>query len=259
MPPLYSAPSILILGGTTDARLLAKALAEQGGRRVELSLAGRTKAPLAMPVPTRVGGFGGAAGLADYLRVGGFSLLVDATHPFAARISANAVQAARLAEVPLISLHRSGWVPQPGDDWHMVADVPAAVAALGPAAARVFVTLGRQEVAPLLAAPQHHYLIRSVDPIDPPLPLPHLECLLDRGPFSLEGELALLRQHRISHILSKNSGGDAARAKLDAARALGIPVIMVARPDKPAGMLVENVAGVLGLLHQTGPAMARGV
>lgn len=250
-----------------EARRLAEALARMSGLRVdlrvELSLAGRTQSPRPLPVPVRIGGFGGAAGLADYLRQGGFQALVDATHPYAARISANAAAAAQATGIPLYSLHRPGWARQAGDEWVEVADIPAGVAALGDKPSRVFVTLGRQEVAPLLAAPWHHYLIRSVDPIDPPLPLPHLETLLDRGPFDLAAEIDLLTRARIDIILSKNSGGDGAAAKIDAARLLGLPVIMVQRPHKPAGLLASDVPGLLTLLglgaggHDA--AMLRGV
>jgi precorrin-6x reductase len=172
-------------------------------------------------VPARVGGFGGAAGLEAWLRREGVTVLVDATHPFAARITANAAVAARAAGVPLIALRRPAWQRHEGDRWREVGTVAEAVAALGPAPCRVFVALGRQELAPLLSAPQHFYLVRSVDPVEPPLALPSVAYLLARGPFVEDGEEALFRRHRIDAVLAKNSGGDATYAKLAAARALG--------------------------------------
>lgn len=236
-------PSILILGGTTEARQLAVRLAANGYDCL-LSLAGRTKAPIAQGVPTRIGGFGGAEGLAGFLKDGGFRLLIDATHPYAARISANAADAATLCGVPILALRRPGWQKQAGDDWQEVASVTAAVAALGNASRRVFVALGRNELLPFEAAPQHHYLIRSVDPVEPPLALPMADYITARGPFVEEDERALLEAHGIETVVSKNSGGVAAYGKIAAARALGLPVVMIERPglpDVPGGGSVEEM------------------
>lgn len=234
---------LLLLGGTTEARALAERLAARGDLRVTLSLAGRTANPAALPVPVRVGGFGGAEGLADYLRAERVEVLLDATHPYAARISANAHHAAQRAGVPLVALRRPAWVPQPGDDWREVADVAAACVALGEARRRVFLALGRQEVAGFAAAPQHRYLIRSVDPVV--APAPDCVCLTARGPFRLEDEMALLEAHGIEAIVCKNSGGAASFAKLEAARAMRLPVLMLARPALPAGPACATVEEAL--------------
>jgi precorrin-6A/cobalt-precorrin-6A reductase len=234
---------LLLLGGTSEARALATRLASRGDVRVTLSLAGRTAKPAALPVPVRIGGFGGAEGLARYLRAERVEVLLDATHPYAARISAHAQAAAMAVGVPLVALRRPAWVPQPGDDWREVADVAAACAALGEAPRRVFLALGRQEVAGFAAAPQHRYLIRSVDPFAPPMP--DCVCVTARGPFALADEARLLEEHRIEVIVCKNSGGAASVAKLEAARAMRLPVLMLARPALPAGPACATVEEAL--------------
>ncbi|MGY6710231.1 MAG: cobalt-precorrin-6A reductase [Rhizobiaceae bacterium] len=251
---------ILILGGTTEARELAARLAGTPGYQITLSLAGRTENPAAQPVPVRVGGFGGAEGLATHLVAEGIDLLVDATHPFAARISVNAAEAARAANVPLLGLRRPGWTRREGDRWTEVASVPEAVAALGARARRVLVTLGRQELAPLQAFPHHFYLIRSVDPVDPPLDLPRAQYLLARGPFGEDEERRLLLDHRIDTILSKNSGGAATYGKIAAAKALGVEVVMVRRPVKADAATVATVdEAVTRISHLATSAEKRGV
>ncbi len=239
---------ILLLGGTTEARALAERLAARADLRVTLSLAGRTANPAALPVPVRVGGFGGVEGLADYLRAEGVTVLLDATHPYAARISANAHLAARQVGVPLLALRRPPWEGTSADDWRDVADVTAACAALGDAPRRVFLALGRQDVAGFAQAPQHRYLIRSVDPIDPPPPMPDVTCLTARGPFTLADEVALLAAHGIEAIVCKNSGGSASFAKLVAARARRLPVFLLARPMMPEGLAFASVAETLAAL-----------
>ncbi|MFN4271430.1 MAG: cobalt-precorrin-6A reductase [Aliihoeflea sp.] len=251
---------ILILGGTTEARELAARLAGTPGCRITLSLAGRTVNPAAQPVPVRVGGFGGAEGLAAHLGAEGIDLLVDATHPFAARISANAAEAARVTNVPLLVLRRPGWTKRQGDRWTEVDTVLQAVALLGTPARRVLVTLGRQELAPLCSQPQHFYLIRSVDPVDPPLDLPRAQFLLARGPFAEDDERRLLRDRRIDAILSKNSGGAATYGKIAAARELGIEIVMVRRPGKPDAATVATVdEAVTRIAHFAASAEKRGV
>lgn len=224
---------ILILGGTSEARLLAGTLAERRDCDIVLSLAGRTRAPAGQPVPVRVGGFGGAEGLARHLVDAHVALLIDATHPYAARISRNAAEAAKAAGVPLIALRRPAWERVAGDRWTMVDSVDEAVAALGDVPRRVMVTLGRQEVRVFSTAPHHSYLIRSVDPVEPPLDVPHATYILQRGPFDEASERALLEEHRIDAIVSKNSGGAATYGKIAAARALGLEVVMVDRPELP--------------------------
>ncbi|WP_454012571.1 cobalt-precorrin-6A reductase [Aquamicrobium terrae] len=251
---------ILILGGTTESRQLAAALAARPGLAVVLSLAGRTESPAAQGVPTRSGGFGGARGLARHLTEHEFDLLIDATHPYAARISANAAEAARLAGVPILALRRPGWEQAPGDRWTLVDDVAGAVQALGTAPRNVFLSLGRQEAGAFAAAPQHHYLIRSVDPVEPPLAVPHAQYILARGPFREDDERALLTEHHIDAVVSKDSGGAATYGKIAAARALGIAVVMIRRPALPK---VPSAAGVDELVamaaHLTGPVAERGV
>ncbi|MEZ5797554.1 MAG: cobalt-precorrin-6A reductase [Paracoccaceae bacterium] len=243
---------VLVLGGTTEASLLARALAGAGVDAV-FSYAGRTEAPVAQPLPTRVGGFGGVAGLAGYLRTGGFTHLVDATHPFAAGISRNAVAAGAEAGVPLIALQRPAWTAAPGDRWTCVADTEAAVAALPEAPARVFLATGKRGLLPFAARPQHHYLLRLVDPPEGPLPLPRTTAVIARGPFDVAGDTALMRDHGITHVVAKNAGGAGAEAKLIAARALCLPVILIDRPALPPRVEVAGVAAVMGWLGHPAP------
>jgi precorrin-6A/cobalt-precorrin-6A reductase len=251
---------VLILGGTTEARQLAERLAQRAGLDVTLSLAGRTATPVPHPVPIRVGGFGGAEGLADHLATERVDALVDATHPYANIISENAAAAAQKAAVPFVALLRPPWSAVAGDRWIEVADVRAAVDALGQEGRDVFVTIGRNGLAPFAGAPQHHYLIRSVDPVDPPLPLPHVAYITARGPFSEASDRALMTQHKIEVVISKNSGGSAAYGKIAAARALGIEVIMLRRPPVPNAPSVNTVEEALAWLdHALTSTAARGV
>lgn len=251
---------ILILGGTTEARELARLLAARDDLEVTVSLAGRTIDPAPQPVPVRTGGFGGAEGLADYLATNRIDLLIDATHPFARQISVNAERAADHSDTPLLRLERTGWQPIEGDRWTPVATVKEAAAALGAEPRRVFLAIGRQEAFHFNAAPQHHYLVRSVDPVDPPLTAPSVEYLLARGPFAVEGEIALLKEHRIDVIVSKNSGGEATYAKIAAARALGLPVLMVDRARHGRVTTAETVEEALRLIdHVASGGRKRGV
>jgi precorrin-6A/cobalt-precorrin-6A reductase len=253
-------PRILILGGTTEARLLGERLAKRAQLHVTLSLAGRTASPVAHAVPVRVGGFGGAAGLAAYLKRERIDALIDATHPFAGTISANADAAARQTGVRFIALRRPAWVAVAGDRWIEVDGVDAAVTAIGEGPRRVFVALGRNELAPFAHAPRHFYLIRSVDPVDPPLPLPDVAYITERGPFGEAHDAALMQQHRIDVVIAKNSGGSAAYGKIAAARARGIAVIMLRRPapgDCPAVETIDDV--VAWLDHASASTAARGV
>jgi len=251
---------ILILGGITEARQLAQRLATRPDLAVMLSLAGRTAAPASQPVPVRVGGFGGAGGLADYLIDQKIDVLVDATHPYAALISRNAVAAAVAARVPLLALRRPGWSPVVGDHWIEVDDVRGAVRALGKASRRVFLTLGRKEIGPFAGAPQHCYVVRSIDPVVPPLALPRAVYITGRGPFDEADERRILELHRIAVIVTKNGGGGATYGKIAAARALGLPVIMLRRPALPDVEAVETVDDAVGWLdHALALATARGV
>jgi precorrin-6A/cobalt-precorrin-6A reductase len=252
--------NVLILGGTAEARQLAERLAERGDLAVTLSLAGRTAAPAPQAVPVRRGGFGGADGLAAHLREQRIDALIDATHPYAAAISANAASAAAIAGVPLLALRRPPWKREAGDDWIEVAIVEDAVGALGIAPRRVFLALGRKELAPFVAAPQHVYLVRSVDPVDPPLAVPHASYITARGPFTEQQDRALLESHRIEVIVAKNSGGSATYGKIAAARTLRIPVVMLKRPVLPDVASVATIDAVIAWLdHASAPSTARGV
>ena len=235
--------NVLILGGTTEGSAIARALAGHPRIRPVLSLAGRTRAPVLPAVPGRRGGFGGANGLAAYLCDEAMAALIDATHPFAARMQVNAAAAAAMAGVPRVKLVRPEWAPAPGDDWTGVPDMHAAAQALGPVPRRVFLTVGQQELAPFLAAPWHEYLVRSVEP---PATLPaNARSITARGPFGLADELRLLRAERIDVLVTKNSGGEATAAKLAACRELGVPVVMVRRPPVVAGPAVTDVPAAL--------------
>ena len=238
---------VLLLGGTTEAGDLAQALAARGIDAV-YSFAGRTLRPLEPPLPHRSGGFGGIAGLTGWLQAQGITHVIDATHPFAAQMSRHALAASAALSLPLIAFERAPWTPVKGDRWTHVPDVTAAVAALPPAPAHVFLAIGRQEAAAFAAAPRHRYLLRLVDPA--PVPeLPDATAVIARGPFSTKGDLALLRDHAISVIVAKNAGGEGARAKLDAARMLCLPVILIDRPAYPPGRVTAgSVAGVMDWL-----------
>ncbi|GES49389.1 precorrin-6A reductase [Rhizobium sp. NBRC 114257] len=251
---------ILILGGTTEARALAAALAPRTDLDIVLSLAGRTADPAPQPVPVRSGGFGGAEGLARYVIDEKIDLVIDATHPFAARISANASQAATQCAVTAFALRRPAWMSVEGDDWLSVHGVSQAIAALGAAPLRVFLATGRQEAHYANAAPQHHYWVRSVDPVEPPLTVPDVSYIHSRGPFRLENELEMLQRHGIEVVVAKNSGGDATYGKIEAARQLGIKVIMVERADTAGLPVVETVDAALDRIdHFVSSLMKRGV
>ena len=237
-------PSLLILGGTTEASALAAALAERGIAAV-LSYAGRVANPKPQPVPVRIGGFGGVDGLATYLRQHRVTHLVDATHPFAAQMSGHALAATAQAGVAHIALTRPAWVPGEGDAWQRVGDIDAAVAALAGTPRRVMLALGRMHVEAFAAQPQHRYLLRFVDRPDRPISLPDHDVVVDRGPFTVERDVALLREQAIDLVVSKNAGGSGAEAKLIAARRLRLPVLMIDRPVLPARSEVYDVAAVL--------------
>ncbi len=241
---------VLLLGGASEARALAARVAGEPRLDAVLSLAGRTSAPLAQPLPTRIGGFGGAAGLADYLIRERIDRVIDATHPFAARISANAREACGIAGAPLARLHRAPWTPRPGDRWTEVADTDAAVRALGESPRRVFLTIGRLGVGAFLAAPQHFYLVRSIDSPEPQHLPPRCEVILARGPFAAEEEMALMRAQRIDVLVTKNSGGPLTYAKIEAARALGLEVVIVAPPAAGDVACLENIDAALAFLTE---------
>ncbi|MFF1833564.1 cobalt-precorrin-6A reductase [Streptomyces sp. NPDC058231] len=232
---------VLVLGGTTEARRLAESLdgALPAGSRVTSSLAGRVAAPRLPPGEVRVGGFGGAEGLAEWLRTHRVDALIDATHPFAGTISFHAASAAAAAHVPLLALRRPGWVASDGDRWHPVGSLAEAADVLPGLGQRVFLTTGRMGLAAFAGLGTQWFLMRSVDAPDGPCPA-RMEVLLDRGPFTLDGERELIRRHRIDVLVTKDSGGDATAPKLTAAREAGIPVVVVRRPPVPEGVPVAG-------------------
>jgi precorrin-6A/cobalt-precorrin-6A reductase len=251
---------ILVLGGTTEARELAERLAGRVDLDTVVSLAGRTESPKPLPVETRIGGFGGIAGLVNYLIQENIDLLIDATHPFANQISAHAAEAAKATGVPVFSLCRPGWVRQADDRWVSVGSVAAAVIALGGTPRRVFLSIGRQEAHQFSAAPQHFYLVRSVDPVEPQLTVPHCDYILATGPFTAEREKDLFQYNRIDTLVTKNSGGTATYGKIEAARALGLAVIMIERQPPPGIQTVHDAESAVGLIdHLLSPMKERGV
>jgi precorrin-6A/cobalt-precorrin-6A reductase len=250
---------VLILGGAAEANRLAAAVAQNPRIDAVLSYAGRTENPKPPPISWRVGGFGGVNGLVNYLRAEAIARVVDASHPFAAQMSAHAVAACAIADVPLLALEREPWRPAPGDRWIEVDDLAEAANALGAAPRRVFLGIGRQYLNVFAAHPQHAYLVRLVDPPRAPLALRDAEVIVARGPFEVASDRAMLAQHRIEIIVARNAGGDGASAKIEAARDLGLPVAMVRRPFIPTREKVETTADVLRwLAHDARPA-ERGV
>ena len=212
------------------------------------SYAGRTAKPVSQPLPTRVGGFGGAEGLAAYLTAEAITHVVDATHPFAAQMSTNAVDACKAAGVQLCAFERPPWQVGEGDAWSHVDSIGEAVEALPDVPARVFLAIGKQNLAHFAAKPQHHYLLRLVDAPEAPLPLPETTIEIARGPFDAAGDRALMQRHGITHVVAKNAGGMGAAAKLAAARDLALPVIMIGRPEVPGRPIKDSVAEVLAWL-----------
>lgn len=231
---------ILILGGTGEARELASRVPAVS------SLAGRVSNPALPAGEVRIGGFGGVDGLARWLRDNGVSAVVDATHPFARQITANAFEACERVGVPLVILRRPGFTPQPG--WHWVDSVADAARDLP--GERVFLTTGRQDLAEFAACPQW-FLARMVEPPEPPMPH-RIEVLLSRGPFTVDGELELMRSRGIDVLVTKDSGGSMTSAKLEAARQLGVPVVVVRRPPLPPAEVVADVDAAVSWLGTAG-------
>ncbi len=252
---------VLILGGTGEAMQLAQCLKDHSAFAPLMSFAGRTRDLRLPPIPHRVGGFGGAHGLAAYLREGGFAAVVDATHPFAARMSDNAVAACAEARVPLAVFTRPAWTRQTGDTWIEVDDAASAAAALGGTPRTVFLAIGRQDLGAFRGGVAHRYVVRAVDAPDADA-LPHgARVIAARGPFAADEELALLRHEEIDVVVSKNSGGSATYGKIAAARQLGLPVVMLKRPRSGAGgelHKVEAVMAWLDVLRRQADSAARG-
>jgi precorrin-6A/cobalt-precorrin-6A reductase len=233
---------ILILGGTGEARELARRVSELPDGRVISSLAGRVSDPRLPVGDVRIGGFGGVDGLAQWLRDNDIHAVIDATHPFARQITSNAFEACQRVGVPFLILRRPGFTPQ--DGWIWVDSV--AEAARNLPGSRVFLTTGRQDLAEFADCSQW-FLARMVEPPEPPVPQ-RIEVLLSRGPFTVDGELELMRSHRIDVLVTKDSGGSMTSAKLEAARRLGVPVVIVRRPPLPPAQVVHTVEGALGWL-----------
>ncbi|HEY2041662.1 MAG TPA: cobalt-precorrin-6A reductase [Jatrophihabitans sp.] len=221
---------VLILGGTSQARGLAELLDRLPDVSVISSLAGRVKEPARPVGEVRIGGFGGADGLAGWLRHNGIDALVDATHPFAVTMSRTAAEVSCELGLPMLVLTRPGWSAQPGDRWLRVPTLTAAAEALADLGKRVLLTTGRNDLAPFRALESHWFLIRTVDPPAPEDLPARSEVLLARGPFAVAAEIALMESRQIDVLVTKDSGGDATSAKLEAARQLAIPVVMVDRP-----------------------------
>jgi len=236
---------LLLLGGTGEAAALARGLSEMPRLTVISSLAGRTRNPQELPGAVRVGGFGGVPGLVDFLKNQAIDLLVDATHPFAATMAGNAASACEEAGLPRLKLLRPPWQRTEGDHWIEVPSATEAAAALPALAGRVFLTTGRQEIAAFSHCAETWFLVRLVDRPEEPLPLNSYELILGRGPFQTESEASLMREQTIEAVVSKNSGGGSTYGKIDAARRLSIPVVMIDRPSAPPGPTVDSVEAAL--------------
>jgi precorrin-6A/cobalt-precorrin-6A reductase len=242
---------LLILGGSTQATALARRIANRPDLDAVLSLAGRTRNPAPSAIPFRIGGFGGIAGLKSYLTEHRTSAVIDATHPFAAQMSRHAVTACHDLGLPLAAFTRPPWYPQPADRWTSVPNIPAAAAALGPHPRNVLLTVGALQLSAFATAPHHRYLIRTIDPTN--TVVPH-RLILARGPFTVDAETALMRDERIDVLVTKNSGGAATEAKLTAARALGIDVIIVERPPPQVTPAFHILQDVLAWIDHHRPA-----
>ena len=236
---------LLILGGTAEARALAEASTALFGARLRVttSLAGRTQSTQALAGEVRRGGFGGVEGLADYLRAAAIDAVIDATHPYALRISTAAKTACGALDLPILVLTRPAWVKEEGDRWIEVADTAAAAAQLPELGSRAFLTVGQRGLDAFSPLAGTYFLVRLVDPPAAPLPLPACDLILDRGPFTFAGEMLIMQRHAIDVLVTKASGGAATAPKLAAARDLGIPVVMLRRPvaeESPSAVRVED-------------------
>ncbi len=238
----------MILGGTTEASALCKAVHLEG-LQATLSLAGRVERPIQTPIPMRIGGFGGAEGLVDYVNSQSITHIVDATHPFAAQMSANACRASAETGVPLVAMSRPPWDEQSGDNWHRVPDIAAANDWLNGATRRVMLAVGRMHLDAFLPNAQNFYLLRLVDPPKEPLKFPQHHIIVSRGPFLAKDDCKLMQEFEIELVVSKNSGGTGAYSKIEAARKLGLPVLIIDRPSLHYREEVRTVAEVLSWIH----------
>ncbi|MFE9788896.1 cobalt-precorrin-6A reductase [Nocardia salmonicida] len=248
---------VLILGGTGEARELARRAYGERGLDIVSSLAGRVANPRLPVGAVRVGGFGGVDGLRTWLRENAIDAVVDATHPFAAQVSVHAATAAADLDIPALHLRRPEWVQRSGDLWTRVPDLASAAAALTARDEQVLLTIGRQGVGAFVGCTGHGFVIRSIDAPAVPLP-PRSKLLLARGPFTFDEELVLMSRHRIDVLVTKNSGGEQTEAKIVAARTAGLPVIMVDRPPLPAGAVtVAEVGDAVEWLRESTSPRAR--
>jgi precorrin-6A/cobalt-precorrin-6A reductase len=246
---------LLILGGTTEASTLAAAIALRGDIDAILSLAGRTQQPARLPLPMRIGGFGGVAGLRAYCQAEGVEAVVDATHPFAVQMSRHVAKACDASKIPLLAFTRFAWTARDRDRWIEVETTEEAARALGEEPRNVFLTQGRQQLDAFASAPQHRYLVRAIERPAAIDALPLHRLILARGPFQRADEEALMRSEGIEFVVSKNSGGEATYAKIEAARNLSIPVVMLRRPPKPIVEQTARLEDVLAWIeaHRTVP------
>ena len=243
------APRVLILGGTSEALEIATHLATRSDMTVISSLAGRVSQPRLPAGIARVGGFGGVAGLISYLVHENIAVVIDATHPFASKISCNAELACNTLRLPLIALERPPWESNEEDSWCTAPDAHAAASMVDYQRYRVFLSIGRQELGAFSHCEDAWFLVRAIDAPSEALPAKS-KLILNRGPFHLDDELQMLCSESISHIVSKNSGGSATYAKIEAARVLRIPVVMIDRPRKHAVPTVSQPAEVIQKLAQ---------
>lgn len=249
-------PRILILGGTGEGIELASRLSQWGQVRTISSLAGRVDEAKRPEGVVRIGGFGGVDGLESYLTKNAIDVVVDVTHPFAAQISRNAELACARSGLPLVALIRPPWVQVTGDLWHEVADFQDAARLVDSRSGRVFLSIGRQEVESFAGYENAWFLIRAIQEPTGRLPR-HRDVLLQRGPFNLDEELRLLQDHSINCVVSKNSGGSATYAKIQAARLLGIPVVMIKRPAKHKVPTVETLESAISVISSLTQAARR--
>lgn len=240
---------VLVLGGTTEARKIADVIEQSEGLRVLYSLAGVTKNPLLPSCEVRTGGFGGQAGLESFMRTNGVSALIDATHPYATTVSNNAVRASKSTQTSLLRYERTPWKAVEQDNWRIFDTISAAANSLLQNGSKVFLAIGKKEISPFKTNTKDHFFIRSVEEIDDKSLPVNSKIILDRGPFELDAERALLLDHKIDRLVCKNSGGTASFAKLEACRDLGIPVLMIERPELLSSRTVTKIDGVLTALR----------
>jgi len=246
-----NAPIVLILGDTPDARALAEAVADRGTRGI-YAHAGRRSSKAPPPLPTRIGSFGGPEGLAQYLVEAGITHIVDATQPFAETMSESAVRAAEMTNLPLVAFGPAPWTAEPEDTWINAPDMATAVAALDTDPQRIFLAIGRKGVAQFASLPQHHYVLRLSTPPRSIPPLPHHDIVVERSAGDTASEVAFLQDHDIGLIVARNTGAPTGYPMLEAARALGLPVLMIVRPHLSARKNLHRISDVLTWLDQNG-------